>query len=268
MRSYRIEVEIEGLRVGRIEAVKRSVGRLWEYNSDFDWPGDGSLQFTGYQDMAVCYPPARFVEEIARGVWEANSAYCRVRVDVTDEGDRPGEEFEFTREEFDRVTHASEIVSDEASDPDRPKVRIEGIAPGGEGEMLGAAGHIGVHGQGPEPARRDGAPGNDAEGVPDALVSEEFNHLDRPLELQIDPMRLDDSSGDGSLLLSTVKLLWELHHLTLLRVRRDPIEGMVADSAEHAEEYHRLHRLYEGPHVTVEVPGHRGTYVAYMHPYG
>ena len=43
---------------------------------------------------------------------------------------------------------------------------------------------------------------------------------------------------------------------------------MVADRPEHEAEYRRLHRLYEGPHVTVEVPRQRGTYVAHLHPYG
>lgn len=131
---------------------------------------------------------------------------------------------------------------------------------------------VGEYGQDPAHARRDGAPemddGGDADTIRDAGECREFNHLDRPLELGVDPERLDDAEGDGSLLLSTVWILGERHHLTLMRVRLDRLEGMIADRPEHAEWYRRLHRLYEGPHRTVEVFGQRGTYVAYLYPYG
>lgn len=132
---------------------------------------------------------------------------------------------------------------------DQMEARIEGISPGGDGNMPGADGHAGEDGR-------------------DSVITCGDDHLDRPLELWVDPTRLDDNNGDGSLFLSTVRLLGEPHHFTLLRVRSDPHEGMVAANPEHEAEYRRLHWLYEGPYVTVEVPGHQGNYVAYLHPYG
>jgi hypothetical protein len=152
---------------------------------------------------------------------------------------------------------------------DRMGNEIEVVAAGGREDEAEGGGRGRDYGQDTTIARRDGGPATDAA---DAEVGEprtgEINHVDHPLELEFDLSRLDDCNGDGSLFLSTVRLLGRLHHLTLLRVRWDPGEGMVADMPSVAEDFRNLWRLYEGPYHTVEVPGYRGIYIAYVHPYG
>jgi hypothetical protein len=111
--SYHLEVEVENLPGDRHEGVIAAVAAEWDFNTDYPDPDEETLRITGYDELsASAAGPEHFARDVARAVWAANGGYCPVRVYATFEREDPDYEFEYSEEDFARLTAA------EAPDPE------------------------------------------------------------------------------------------------------------------------------------------------------
>ncbi len=85
-----------------------------------------------------------------------------------------------------------------------------------------------------------------------------------PTVLQIDPASLDRMDTDDHLL-GIVTLFGVDHHLGLIRVVRRS-GRLEATNPQDDDVLNSLFGIFDVDFATVEVPGHEGRYVAYMHP--
>ena len=102
-RYYSMFVRIAGPAPERIDAVKSAAEAEWPFE---DWILGGEDVLTAVAEDSLCSGETddEFAQRLAKAVWAANGAFCKVEVHATYLENLPHETYSFDQEDYQRLT--------------------------------------------------------------------------------------------------------------------------------------------------------------------
>ena len=111
-RAYQMNIMISGYDSSKTEAITKAADEEWEFEG---WDEtDNDLYASGTDSLYGGETEGQFTFRISKAIWEANGAFCKVKVDAFCLEDMPHESHELSQDDYDNVQRLEHgIISDD-----------------------------------------------------------------------------------------------------------------------------------------------------------